>query len=308
MKVSNNIESKVEIIKDKENYSFFGSILNYDYMIVKFVSEQKWDYDFKNEISCGDLEQSHLSQYIISKLFDFKEYREIDYKDNKTILKYGEDEELILMYDVMNNPKTTKALGCEIRKNCFVSKPTGIKKYKQLKELENEEMKNEKLYKKWLNFFSIYHTIGNFVPIPKLDLNFPSGRRKNINSNIHAIECQERWDKTLKWIKVNYNVCKFPRELSFNDYIIYSYQHLYVKDIFLEFIAESYDSKEKKIKFEKVNWDEKIKEWNKKISEYKEIEIISFNEIDITKVVENIEILIEARGRCMFHMLKKKLD
>jgi hypothetical protein len=134
-----------------------------------YLKNACWDFNFEHEASVADYEQSFLSQMIWGHLL-IKNNENSSFCVNRNYMYVkGETKDKILLFhfDVMNNPKTEHSLG---KKAC-------------------EHGCNEKR-KQWEK---IYHTIGNFAPIPWAE----NLQRKHNNLG-------ERWDCLLRYCKYNW--------------------------------------------------------------------------------------------------------
>ena len=133
-----------------------------------------WNYNFEKEYSKRDCEQSVLSQLIFIKL-----YKELGNIENAIMLKDGISicvkkgkKEKSFLFDVMNNPNS-----------CQPHFQAECKNYNNGKML----------------FGEIYHTIGNFAPIPRTVVTRyfgPSLQGIHLNLN-------ELWPWFLKFLKDN---------------------------------------------------------------------------------------------------------
>lgn len=232
----------------------------------EYIKDGKWDYDFKYELTVGDCEQSFLSQMIFGHLF----IRGLDYhsflvKRYYMLVNRNDEKNICFHFDVMNNPKVVHELGRKANEICEESR---------------------------IQWEGVYHTIGNFTSIP-----WPENLQKR------HLEFSERWDKLLKYCQGEWH--KWDKKIiniSFEEYLKLTCQHLYLKDIFYDF-KERYFNRLDSIKTNE--WDSLVKEWNKKIDEGKCKEIITFDD-DIEEIVSNIIFLIEARGRCIISLLSQE--
>ena len=156
-----------------------------------------------------------------------------------------------------------------------------------------------------MKFEKIYHTIGNFAPVPRTIIS------KNYGPNLQQIHLQlnELWPWFLKFLKDNWE--EFPTEvaeiMTFEEYMVFTCQQMYFSNIF-ESVYEIYN------KNPNICWEEDIIQpllgWN--IS--KDDTLISFNELLKSDNVRNIEdldkrimFLIELRGRCIMYLLQPKV-
>lgn len=229
-----------------------------------YLKEQTWRYDFESEASFSDDEQSFLSQMIFGHLLKSFGYIDFQVKRYYMYVKGKNNQNIVYYFDVMNNPSASYYIG---------------------KKAQNDGCEN--LRKEWENK---YHTIGNFTPIPWSE----NIQRKHRNLS-------ERWDLLLRYFKECWGDWKERGiiDISFNEYMKCTCQHLYYEKIFQSF-KDTYSSKLEEINSEK--WKELIHKWNGIIGENENLKIISF-EGNIDEVVKDINLLIEARGRCIFSLL-----
>lgn len=240
----------------------------------KYLETKKWDYNFENEYTTSDWEQSLLSRMIFMNLFEFaNESYKCSIRDNISITIESNEKKVDFLFDVMHNPNENK------------------QPYNQahLNGINN------------LLFEGIYHTIGNFAPVPRTIVS------KFYGPNLQMIHLylNELWPWFLKYLKDNW--IEWPTKvhefMSFKEYIKCSCQHLYYKKIFDDFYGK-YNSNY----LNKVKWKEVIKKWNKQIDEDNfDDSLISFNDLfaenNIEEIDKQINFLIEARGRCIVNLL-----
>ncbi|MCJ0550573.1 hypothetical protein MMJ62_05675, partial [Enterococcus cecorum] len=155
-----------------------------------------------------------------------------------------------------------------------------------------------------MKFEKIYHTIGNFAPVPRTIIS------KNYGPNLQQIHLQlnELWPWFLKFLKDNWEEfpTEVPKVMIFEEYMVFTCQQMYFSNIF-ELVYEIYNENPNKC------WKgiiQKTLECN--IS--KDDTLISFNELLKSENVRNIEeldkrimFLIELRGRCIMHLLQPKV-
>lgn len=230
-----------------------------------FLDKENWDYNFEYENTVGHCEQSFLSQMIFGHLFKIQGYHKF-LMNRYYMYVIGDDKKLFFHYDVMNNPNTIHELG---------------------RKVSNQESENKR--KEWKK---IYHTIGNFTPIP-----WP----KKVNLQLKHKNFGERWDRLLEFLQNNWNDWdKSGMTDTFEAYMKITFQQLYFADVFEKF-KEQHNSDLKYIS--KEEWKVIIVAWNEEIDNSKCLDIVSFNG-NIAEVMDNIMFLIEARGRCIMTMLK----
>ena len=145
------------------------------------------------------------------------------------------------------------------------------------------------------------YTIGNFAPIPADKFDYILDDETTIKAHLQLIHKwnNERWDDLLKHMKKNWekSVKTTPFEKSsFKKYMMDTCQQLYYEDIFTRFYDEKPD-------LNKVNWSDRVCEWNKYINNNAELKIITLD--DSKDSYEKIKFLIAARGRCILSILNK---
>lgn len=254
-----NVRYKNEINQWKDGYSKF------------LISKNSWKYSFENEYSRKDCEQSILSQMIFINLF-MKTCGSCEadmYSGGKSINININGLEKQFLFDVMNNPNK------------------GNQPYTQAKYCDYKSMK----------FKELYHTIGNFAPVPKTIVSRYYGPNLQL---IHR-DLNELWPWFLKFLQDNWEF--FPTKvyevMSFREYMRYTCQEMYYANIF----NESYTKYQNNSTWESIIND---------ISDNKFLEndtLISFNDLfekkDIEEIDNRISFLIELRGRYIIYCLNK---
>lgn len=250
---------------------------------INLTNPSPWEYDFQinGENSKSDYESSFLSLLVFSKLFtrtqnDEKKLKIELYTDYYSINVEKEGKSIQFLFDVMNNPKKGHQPHTRAIKSEYIK--------------ETEE----------LNFNKIYHTIGNFAPIPRTVIAGKKGPKLQfIHNNLN-----ESWTLFLKYLRDNWKI--YPTEIhdffSFEKYMQYSCQHMYYKKLF--------DSLYKKQSETPNNWNRLFLDLDN--VEIKENDVlISFDELyingnkdEIMDVDSKICFLIELRGRYILHKLK----
>lgn len=254
-----------------------------------YLKEYGWDYVFDGEYTTSDKEQSLLCRTIFTNIiplisnFDSEVYP----RDEISILiKNDSGLSKTFLFDVMHNPKKRK-------------QPYAQANYLSIDIDE-------------VNFIDIYHTIGNFAPIPRTVVTRYFGPRlQGIHLNLN-----ELWPWFLKFLKDNWE--DFPTKvselISFNEYMNLSCQHLYFESVFTGFYDEY-----KETDLSNIDWLSLINSWNEEIDgERFDNKLISFNTLldfadktndekatDVLEVYKQIRFLIEARGRCIYYLAQK---
>lgn len=254
--------------------------MGYNENYVKYLKNEDWNYDFEknNEMTKVHWEQSILSRHIFKELVQCwdQTYTGEILSDHRSIALNKGDVRVDFLFDVMHNPNKP-------HQPYFLAEKT----------------------QKQLTFSTIYHTIGNFAPVPRTIIT------KYYGPNLQMVhrDLNELWCWFLKYMQENWNnwPTKVHEKISFKEYIIYSCQHLYYKDIFDEIYL-----KYKDVSMDDIDWKKYVIDWNKKIREatFHE-ELLSMNDLFEEKNVEEIDkminFLIEARGRCILDLLRHKI-
>ncbi len=159
---------------------------------------------------------------------------------------------------------------------------------------------------------NLYHTIGNFTPVPVLQ---PSQKRKRANTIqlIHNWCGEGRWDKVLSCMSQGIYKTKRGNEIpiradgfNFESYMKNTYQHFYYSKIFDELYKEYKDCSETKWQKYIDSLHERIEKWNEDINS-KNMSLLVLDEKE-EEYEKKVCFLIEARGRCIVAMLKKCLN
>ena len=172
-----------------------------------FLNEKDgWLYNFEYEIpqpKKQDIEARYLSQCFFSKLMQSVDNRfNVEITDSSYMYLIRGNEKTMFHFDVMNNPKESHAFGRSIKK-----------------ESEGE-------WRKWRD--ELYHTIGNFTPVP-----WPVMKYGNINmQDIHK-GLDERWDLFLKLCQSGWpNFEEHNIHIDFQTYIKLTCQEIYFAEIY----------------------------------------------------------------------------
>ena len=243
----------------------------------EFVRQETWEYSFdketvKDRFNDGferealPLSRMALGHLLIAQNTPFEEFALCGY--NAMNVKHGE-EETLLHFDVMHNWRPGND------KNRIGYQALEADLFTDLQELKR-----------------IYHTIGNFAPIP-----WPENLQR-----VHANN-SERWDKLLLHLQANWSSWK-DITFSFKAYMKATCQQMYFKKIVQEATSpEVLSANEPKLL-------KCLEKWNEQIDNQKAGEIISFDgnaESDSILVKNNLNLikkLIELRGRCILAVLK----
>lgn len=236
----------------------------------KFIKHNGWYINLpeeENRNSSVDLECSYLCHGIWTKLTKNESNNGRPYSNNYFYLKHNRNEnEILFHFDIMNNPK---------KKSC------GLAKYCNEQELQN-----------WQR---IYHSIGNMTPIPW----FKVKGEHYINGQALHNALDERWDLFLNTLEKNWNIWNSTSSFTFKSYMLLTYQHMYYKDIYVD-----YKSNVKKI--ENINL-KILKKWNKYIIKNNNLKIISFLDLDYKEesIASLITDLIKIRCHIIGLLLKE---
>ena len=240
-----------------------------------FIEENNWKYDFSKEFPHSlDSEASWLSQFIFKKLLESKFEM---YIGGFSRISMNTDNSVTFSFDIMNNPNPSSRDFYRIGSNAKNQCPDFWEEWNKLK-----------------------YTIGNFAPIPNLK---KKGRHLQ---HVHR-DKNERWDLLLDYCRGNWDKYTCSSIMSYNEYMKLTCQQIYFKEIYDDFVENKLNNRkvEEIQNHEYCSW---IEEWNKKIDESKDLEVISFGEKstkmkDIENVVEMICLLIQVRGCMMLAFL-----
>lgn len=244
----------------------------------EFLRGDGWLYDFSKESAPNnkDCEAAYLSQCFFYELMhtlaadevlsNCKQLRKICVKLNDV----NKSQEF--HFDVMNNPKINRRI---FSKNIM-----------------------EKCSKEWANWFAIYHTIGNFTPIP-----WPRNVKPHLQLKHSLLD--ERWDLFLHYLR-----CEWSKDwevgISFFQYMQLTCQEIYYQKVYDEFHDLLKSKNLAKLDDQVLlKWYEKLKEneWYEKLEESGRL--ISFGE-DAKEDVERIINLISYRGLLMMALVRQK--
>lgn len=244
----------------------------------EFLEAGEWLYDFSEESSPSekDCEAAYLSQYFFYELMHIIADDGVlsnDEHHRKICVELDDvNKSQEFHFDVMNNPKINRRI---FSKNI-----------------------KEKCSKEWANWFAIYHTIGNFTPIP-----WPRNVKRHLQLKHSHLD--ERWDLFLHYLR-----CEWSEDwevgISFFQYMQLTCQEVYYQQV--------YDELHKLLKSENLaklddqvllKWYEELKEneWYEKLEESGRL--ISFGE-DTKGDVERIINLISYRGLLMMALVRQK--
>lgn len=248
-------------------------------LLQSFLKIGKWDFDFENQETASDCEQSYLSRVVFKKIFNRildESYDCYLVSQDKIALYVNQNNyEKSFLFDVMHNPKESH------------------QPYMQAKKLGKIDK---------ITFNRVYHSIGNFAPVPRTVISHYYGPNLQFLHNY----MNELWLWFLKYLKDNWTEwpTKVDHIISFKIYMKCSCQHLYYQEIFNELYEQGV-----LYKLDEINWIEKVKQWNALIDrdDFDET-LISFNQLfdkgNIAEIDNQINFLIEARGRCILSLIK----
>lgn len=269
IKVEVSNENKVPYIAKRERIGQVRWIKICEVGYKKFIESGNSKYKFSQEGKQGvDFEAYYLSKMVFSKLFNLFAQKDYEFGITSSCRMVSKSEDFRLYFDIMNNPNVSNdsnRLG-----NKAINKNVDCNDWVQLK-----------------------YTVGNFAPIPANK----KGERhfQMIHNNFN-----ERWDLLLEYFKKYWDELPCSNVLNFDEYMMYTCQHLYYKKIFEEFKAECKGDLDN---IGDIDWKGKVERWNDQISKGECKDLISFDD-EIEKVVDDICFLIEARGRCIMNILK----
>ncbi len=232
-----------------------------------------WLYNFENENpqpKKQDIEARYLSQYFFSKLIQSIDKRfKVEITDSTYMYLICNGKETIFHFDVMNNPKESHVFGKTIKK----------------------ESSDE--WEKWRN--ELYHTIGNFTPVPWPIMKYGSINMQDIHKGL-----DERWDLFLKLCQSGWTYFeKYSIYIDFQSYIKLTCQEIYFVELYNwfndEFRTQSIGDLSNE---ELLNWYENIS-----TIDLSNKEIVTFGN-DLSNDVRNINRLITIRGKLMMALVK----
>ena len=258
----------------------------------KYIADgSNWAHNFEKEGEQKGVgyEAYYLSQMVFWHLLQYNSVIKTNcsveqcvYCKNKMVLSKG----IEFHFDVMHNPKTSHCRGM---------------------------LASEKAFGEWKKWTELYHTIGNFTPIPwitkltrkKFDSEHSIVVEKINLQRVH-LHLDERWDYLLKYLKEHWALWKTNDSISFEDYMRFTCQQIYFHTIFSELYQDYKAAKDKDEFFTQMNWTSKVDEWNREISS--DSPIVDLDSVNIVETVKKINFLIEARGHCILALLSSSLS
>ena len=243
----------------------------------------QWDYNFENDSYARNdktigYEQTELSKSVFVETFGQNGFQAMIKPNDRIAISVKKNNiEKDFLFDIMNNPN-----------KCQPKYQAEVYNY------NNGALK----------FKAIYHTIGNFAPVPRTIVS------KNYGPNLQMIHrnLNELWPWFLKYMADNW--CEWPTKvqelLSFKEYMICSCQQMYYKNIFDEIYEKFIENRND---FQ-IDLAEEILSWNNKIkaNDFEE-NLISFNELfekgNIDEIDKRIGFLIQLRGKCITYLITK---
>lgn len=240
----------------------------------RFLDKGDWLYNFENENpqpKKQDIEARYLSQYFFSKLIQSIDERfKVEITDSTYMYLICNGKETMFHIDVMNNPKEFHTFG------------------KTIKKVSIDE------WEKWRN--ELYHTIGNFTPVPWPIMKYGGINMQDIHKGL-----DERWDLFLKLCQSEWTYFKkYSIYIDFQSYIKLTCQEIY--------FVEIYDLFNDKFGTHSIGdlSNEELLSWYDAIStiDLSNKKIVTFGN-DLSNDVRNINRLITIRGRLMMALVKK---
>ena len=240
----------------------------------RFLDKGDWLYNFENENpqpKKQDIEARYLSQYFFSKLIQSIDERfKVEITDSTYMYLICNGKGTMFHFDVMNNPKESHTFG------------------KTIKKVSIDE------WEKWRN--ELYHTIGNFTPVPWPIMKYGSINMQDIHKGL-----DERWDLFLKLCQSEWTYFKkYSIYIDFQSYIKLTCQEIY--------FVEIYDLFNDKFGTHSIGdlSNEELLSWYDAIStiDLSNKKIVTFGN-DLSNDVRNINRLITIRGRLMMALVKK---
>lgn len=239
-------------------------------------------YDFSNEdrLDKNDNENTFLAQMIYWEMAKriwpnckINIAQDKQHRGNRVKFENGEDKNIWFYADVMHNAIPNK-------NKCKLATILG---------------NDSNVRKDWEK---VYHTIGNFVLVP----DYYPNRQINL---IHR-DKNEWWDLVLQYMK---DTWEYDGAISIQDYIIFTMQQLYVDSIFQPLYAELKGKTFEEF-INNYNWEEKIVEWDKEISDknISELNFIDIHSIGAEEAANRINFLIRLRGYIICSLLTDEKD
>lgn len=250
-----------------------GWFVKLDKGLNKYLDAKNWLYDFKNENlqpKKQDIEARYLSQYFFCKLIETIDSNfSVEITDSTYMYLVKNKQKIIFHFDVMNNPKEAHAFGKNVKKICKAE---------------------------WDEWNQIYHTIGNFTPVP-----WPNLQYGNINmQDIHKA-LDERWDLFLKVCQNEWSIFEeHGIYIDFQMYMKLTCQHIYFQEIYELFEEQFGDCDINEITYEELlNWHDSLD-----AIVLKSEQIISFGQ-NLNTDVKTINRLISLRGKLMMALVSR---
>ena len=193
-------------------------------------------------------------------------------------------------------PKYTSQIINLANQNAQGTRPAVVGQMTELfqKFMETDIEKTIDEWEKWRN--ELYHTIGNFTPVPWPIMKYGSINMQDIHKGL-----DERWDLFLKLCQSEWTYFKkYSIYIDFQSYIKLTCQEIY--------FVEIYDLFNDKFGTQSIGdlSNEELLSWYDAIStiDLSNKKIVTFGN-DLTNDVRNINRLITIRGRLMIALAKK---
>ena len=222
----------------------------------KFVTQEGWTKNISAKEcrnSTSHIESSYLSHAIWTVLTQNKSNHGRPYSSNFFYWTDEEiEEEFLFHFDIMHNPKIKS---CGLANGCS----------------------SENLLEQWKQ---TYHSIGNITPIPW----FKVEGNHFIDAQALHNSLDERWDLFLTVLRNNWESWCSNKSVTFNDYMLMTYQHIYYSKVYKDFLekVKSID----KITLQTVN------KWKEMIDNNPNQPLLSFSDSDSNNTDNEVKMII----------------
>lgn len=250
------------MIKKYVNYNQRRGRPSYEYYIAtikgltEFINDKGWLRNLPDEESrnyTSHIESSYLSHAIWTVLTQNKSNHGHPYSSNFFYWTDGEiEKEFLFHFDIMHNPKINS---CGLANGCT----------------------SDNLLEQWNQ---IYHSIGNITPIPW----FKVEGNHFIDAQALHNSLDERWDLFLNVLKNNWESWHPNKSLTFNNYMLMTYQHIYYSEVYADYLTRI-----KRI--EKIEL-QTIEEWSELINDNPHQQLVSFSDSNSGNTNNEVEMII----------------
>ena len=224
--------------------------------LTEFINDKGWLRNLPDEESrnyTSHIESSYISHTIWTVLTQNKSNHGRPYSSNFFYWTNGEiEEEFLFHFDIMHNPKIKS---CGLANGCS----------------------SENLLEQWNQ---TYHSIGNITPSPW----FKVEGNHFIDAQALHNSLDERWDLFLTVLRNNWKSWCSNKSVTFNDYMLMTYQHIYYSKVYKDFLenVKSID----KITLKTVN------KWKEMIYNNPNQPLLSFSDSDSNNTNNEVKMII----------------